>query len=43
MSYADTEALGLHVIAIGCKYGIDLLKNSCVYVKEAVFAGTMTL
>ena len=32
-------------IAIGCKYGIELLTNSCVYVKEAVwrvFAGTVT-
>jgi len=32
---------------IGCKYGIDLLSNSYVYVKEAdvwwVFAGTVTL
>ena len=33
-------------IAIGCKYGIDLLKNNYVYVKEAawrVFARTVTL
>jgi len=33
-------------VAIGCKYGIDLLTNSCVYVKEAVwrvFAGNVTL
>jgi len=33
-------------IAIGCKYGIDLLTNSCAYAKEAVwrvFAETVTL
>ena len=33
-------------IAIGCKYSIDLLTNSYVYIKEAVwrvFSGTVTL
>ena len=44
--YAPSRLHQNRFIAIGCKYGIDLLTNSCVYVKEAVwrvFAGTVTL
>ena len=44
--YALTRLHQNRFIAIGCKYGIYLLTNSCVYVKEAVwrvFAGTVTL